>query len=433
MYNAALHRLNPWHKHCGYSSYLEQAFELSEITALIFFDPIKRIYPFPLLATYGMFLCCYFFFDDYSDPYRFFARVLFVLGFFVFYKGIKNTWRHPVFFAVIAYMAYLLLSGFWSNPLDWFQLGQKLTICIYLFSFIAITYFLVNWNQLWFDRMLQVCALIAAVAAAISILAFYRENPFPTTRLDGIGSLTNVNEFSVLYGVFALIAMRFALQKRKFSHKLPFILGVQIFLCFAWFGQSRSAFAAMMIALLALAGLTLKERKTLYLFILAVFAGTLAIVFPDSAMEALHRGEGLRPQIWALVWNEAISAPIVGHGLVSNMSLAVGDHVFENAHSAYLQVFWQGGVIGLGLFIFLLGLAFRHSWSLGAQQGDYMVFALLLFAAIALTTDLDTLIARPREQWLLFWFPLALLLSYQGKAPDTPPPAAPAVPQQAGT
>jgi hypothetical protein len=25
----------------------------------------------------------------------------------------------------------------------------------------------------------------------------------------------------------------------------------------------------------------------------------------------------------------------------------------------------------------------------------------------------DTLIERPRDQWMLFWFPLALLISYQ--------------------
>ena len=76
-------------------------------------------------------------------------------GLFVFDKGVKSTWRHPVFYAIACYMTYLLVSSFWSDPLDWYRLGQKFTICVYLFSFIATTYFLVNWNRRWFERMLQ--------------------------------------------------------------------------------------------------------------------------------------------------------------------------------------------------------------------------------------------------------------------------------------
>jgi len=32
---------------------------------------------------------------------------------------------------------------------------------------------------------------------------------------------------------------------------------------------------------------------------------------------------------------------------------------------------------------------------------------------------MDTLIDRPREQWMLFWLPLALLFSYQRNAPQS--------------
>jgi hypothetical protein len=78
-----------------------------------------------LLLVYSVFLCSYFIFEEYGDPYRFFARVLFVLGIFVFDRGIRNTWKHPLFFAITGYMTYLLLSGSWSDPLDWYRLGQK--------------------------------------------------------------------------------------------------------------------------------------------------------------------------------------------------------------------------------------------------------------------------------------------------------------------
>jgi O-antigen ligase len=386
-------------------------------TSLTLTDHIKRIFPFLLLAAYGTFLCSYFIFRDYSDPYRFFARVVFVLGVFVLFGSLRQFWRHPLFQVLAFYMVYMLLSGFWSTPFDWYQLGQKLTIAIYLLSFIAITHFLIGWDGLWYQRMLQICVLLAAVAALVSLLAFCRENPGPGTRLSGIGSLTNPNEFANVYGIFALLAMGFALQIRKFVCKVPFLLAIVVFICFAWFGQSRTAFASMLLALLILINLMLKQRRVLYSAILAVLAGGLAFVFPDLLEQALLRGLGLRPEIWTQIWTEAKAAPIAGHGLVSMVSVDGGEQYFETAHNAYLQVFWQGGVIGLCLFLAVLMVAFRYAWQRGRQQGDYTVFCILMFTACIMMTGVDTLIARPRDQWLLFWLPLALLLGYPSKAP----------------
>jgi len=380
-------------------------------------DRLKQVFPFLLLTAYGTFLCSYFIFRDYSDPYRFFARVVFVLGIFVLVGSFRELGTHTLFRILAVYMLYLLLSGFWSEPLDWYRFGQKLTISIYLLSFIAITHFLIRWNGAWYQRMLQVCVLLAAVAALASLLVFYRDNPFPDTRLAGIGALTNVNEFANVYGLFALLAMGFALQTRKLIYGVPFLVAIVVFVCFAWFGQSRTAFASMLLALLILMGLMLKNGRVLYSAILAVLAGTLVVVFPDMLKQALLRGPGLRPEIWAQIWAEAKAAPIAGHGLVAMVSVDAGEQHFETVHNAFLQVFWHGGIIGLCLFLAVLVVAFRSAWLRGRQQGDYTVFCILVFTACIMMTGVDTLIARPRDQWLLFWLPVALLLGYSGREP----------------
>jgi hypothetical protein len=49
---------------------------------------------------------------------------------------------------------------------------------------------------------------------------------------------------------------------------------------------------------------------------------------------------------------------------------------------------------------------------------------MLLFVAATMMTGVDTLIERPRDQWMLAWFPLALIISYQphsAAAPSTSP------------
>jgi len=411
VYNAALHRLNPLR--CLYKN---RTGRFSEHTALTVPDFLKRPYPYLLLAAYGGFLSCYFFLADYSSPYRYFARLLFVLGLFVIYPGIKGSWKHPVFLALAAYMGWLLLSGFWSTPLDWFLLGQKVTIALYLIAYIAITYYLVAQRGDLFERMLQVCTLVAAASALYGIVHFYSANPFPGTRLEGTGSLTNSNEFAAVYGVYAILAANFALRCEDIACKTLFVLAVAIVICFAWFGQSRTVLFGLLVTLWVLTLTTLKEKKALVLMLPVFLITALALVFQDTTEGAWQRGLGLRPQIWAALWQQALATPLAGHGLISPVAVEVDGKLYQNAHSAYLQVFWQGGIIGLGLFLGLLVTALRHAWRLGTERGDYVILSLFVFAAIAFTTDMDTLIARPREQWLLFWLPLALLVSQQRQA-----------------
>jgi len=366
-------------------------------------------------------MCGYFFLDDYASHYRLFSRFLFFLGIFAFAGGLRDIWRHPVFLAIVAYMVYLLLSGFWSEPFEWFRLGQKFVISVYLLNFIAITHYLVRWNRSLFEHLLQFCIVAATVAAAVSILVFYSDNPFPTKRLSGIGSLTNINEFSVVYGAFALLAMGFALRPGRLPLQLFNFLAVAVFISFAVLGQSRTTLAALLFALFALAGLTLREQRALIATILVILVAAPILIFPDAVVQSMQRGIGLRPQIWSGVWEGIKSAPVLGHGILAELAIDAGRHTFHNAHSAYLQVFWEGGVIGLALFLLLLFMALRYSYTLGWRQGDYTVVCMLLFAACVMTTDLDSLIARPRDQWILFWFPLALLLSYQAIKPGPAP------------
>ncbi len=380
-------------------------------------DSLKRVFPYLLLAAYGVFLCSYFIFNDYSKPYQFYARVVFILSLFIAVGSLRAIWKHSVFQALVIYTLYLLLSGLWSHPLDWYRLGQKATIAVNITSFIAVTHFLAHWNRPVFNRMLQTVTLFAAAAAAVSIITFYSHNPFPQTRLAGIGSLTNINEFANVYGVFALLATFSIMHVRQKTLKCLFLLSILVFICVMWFGQSRTAFISLLIALLVFTGLTFKNQRMLCMIAFAVFVSVLFLAFPEALDGAVHRGIGERPLIWKALWEQSKSAPLFGHGLISTLSIEMPGYNFETAHNAFLQLFWQGGAVGVMIFLLLLAVAFRHAWSHGQQQGDFSVFCILLFAVCTMITGVDTLIDRPRDQWLLFWFPLALLLSYQSGAP----------------
>ena len=158
-----------------------------------------------------------------------------------------------------------------------------------------------------------------------------------------------------------------------------------------------------------------KNKRLLYLGPLVALAGLLFMAFPEVLDQIFQRGRGLRPLIWTAIWDEAKATPLLGRGLLSPVSVEVAGHVFETAHNAFLQLFWQGGAVGVIIFLLLLVVAFHHAWAWGQQQGDFSIFCILIFTVCTMMTGVDTLIERPRDQWMLFWFPLALLISYRSK------------------
>lgn len=382
----------------------------------------QSIYATALLAAYGVFLCSFFFLQEYGDVYRFYARVIAIPSLIAFFYSIRRVSGHPLFRLITLYMAYLLLSSLWSEPLDRYRLGQMAAICVYLISFFTTTHYLVNRNPAHFDLMLRACTLAAGAAAIASIFIFYMSNPFPETRMEGTGALTNINEYANVYGVFALLALGFAADSRKAITRGLFLLAMVAFLGVAWFGQSRTAFASILIALGVLSGLSLGRGKSYLPAGLALVVVTLLLAFPEVVQQAFERGQSFRFIIWSEVWQGIQARPIFGHGLLSQLAIDTGarNRPMSVAHNAYLQVFWTGGIIGLLLFLLLLGSAFRFALLRGQQQGDYRMLCILIFAACAMMTGVDILIARPRDQWILFWLPLAMLMAFGNAANVSP-------------
>ena len=65
------------------------------------------------------------------------------------------------------------------------------------------------------------------------------------------------------------------------------------------------------------------------------------------------------------------------------------------------------------------GIYDRPDVTLHASEGRHFVRSTRDRFDLLQMTGVDTLIDRPRDQWMLFWFPLALLLAHQ--APGSPP------------
>jgi O-antigen ligase len=376
-------------------------------------DRASKYLPALLLVTYGVFTIGYFFFPDYNNQYRFYTKAVFFPAIFVLLTPLREIWKQPLFRLILLYLIYMLASALWSDPFRLYEFGQRLTLSVFILSFIAITHYLNDRYKVGFDRLLQLAVFVAAVAAIISLVVWYRNHVFPLSRLMGMGALTNVNEYANVYGIFALLATGYLLRASSLHERVLYIFAAMAFLCFIWFGQSRTAFVALFAALLVLVFNIAGQERIRSVAWLMAFIGILAIFSHGVIDHAWSRGASFRLQIWEEVITEVAEAPVFGHGLLSEMHIWVSGVDYQMPHNAFLSVLWQGGVIGLGLFLLLIVSAFRQAWRFGKEQGRFVVFSILVFSTGIMLTSVDDLIVRPRDRWLVFWFPLALLISYK--------------------
>jgi O-antigen ligase len=118
-----------------------------------------------------------------------------------------------------------------------------------------------------------------------------------------------------------------------------------------------------------------------------------------------------RPQIWAATLDRAGESLLLGHGYLSNQFVEIPPDGTFKAHNAYLATLRDGGLIGLSLLLCALGLAVWRAYRVGQKTGNYVLLALMVFALLAIAPDPDRLLERPKELWLYFWLPLALVMT----------------------
>jgi hypothetical protein len=61
----------------------------------------------------------------------------------------------------------------------------------------------------------------------------------------------------------------------------------------------------------------------------------------------------------------------------------------------------------------MLALAARCAVGRDRASGHWFYSALLVYAVLCAVPDLDRLLTRPKEPWLFFWLPLALLATHR--------------------
>ncbi len=216
-----------------------------------------------------------------------------------------------------------------------------------------------------------------------------------TGRLDELGPITgvlNTSDQLGLVSVIALITFGTEMRTRSVSRGLALgslALGVVSLLL----SRAPLAFGAMLVVAAAAAVLyglrrapdTSRGLWQLGVFGLVATVCALAWIFRSPIVTAFNAGGALtyRLGVWRGVWTLTQSRALLGWGWAGAWPVTAfpfstfapaGGRFPGSALNAYLDVWFQLGTVGFGLFLVFLGLAFTRSWLLASRRRS-VVFA----------------------------------------------------------
>lgn len=351
------------------------------------------------------------------------------LVFFLSGSSAPRLWRQfPVFVLAALLTWVLLIAGF--HP------GSDKSLLVWAKILLLISLYLLVIANLVQSRRVLFCVLGSAMAVAVlfawwTLLYQYgvleRPYSYPEARefrlhelgWHGLADLDHPIIAGLYYGFFAVLLCWFfvSFPIRIWQGGLlgTGMLGLLFYVLFTF---SRGAWFSMACAIVVLLVLVpnIKARTLLGLGLLT--AGLLALFFwPEIQAE---RGVGLsnRDQIWNNWLEKLPDFWFFGGGGGADLyyKFANGYETYH-AHSLYLQIWYEFGVVGFLLFVGLLLSLLCKAWQCREQPLARLGAAFLVFAMVAMVSDIYAIFHRPSPYWVVFWLPVGILLGVQKPEP----------------
>lgn len=311
------------------------------------------------------------------------------------------------------------------------QLYQLLFVnrftCIVYYMFICILPYVIcrriPWNIINFRKVLWtlwwlfVLGLVIAFKSVLSILAsgdsFFNGRADANTYLDTIGY--GHTGLSLVLICFSLISF-YKRNKWKWLFSIPIILG----LVSMGLANSRSPFVALFAILALYLCLKLNFKiilTTAFCFIVLLlnldsidlfFKEYFNSPFIERTMTLFELGSALETSSGRdLIYEDGIKMflehPIIGKAII----LTDGEFRGSYVHNIFLEVFMGLGLVGGGLFLFIMVKAMKIVIRMIKENDAYLFFALIFVQYLTLLQFSRTLMFLP-----VFWASLGCLFSF---------------------
>lgn len=309
-----------------------------------------------------------------------------------------------------AFLLYFSLSNLWAESS---HLSSAISHSFYLFIFLCL------YRQCELQERKKYiigAAYLGIVALTILTLIYVNKEHIFQNRLSRAFPFSPDNVID-LGGYMALGILLSAILVRE-TRNYWFYIPVPLLLVCLILTQSRGPFLSMIVA--AIVAFLCKPKWNFKLLagslivLLAIgsilyFSGFFDI-FIKRAEESSRAGS-VRFGIWQHAFEVAKQKMIFGWGFNKELEFINGyGQPVTTTHSLYLATFLKGGVVGLLLLLSMILFAGRQCLRHLAANHKAEI-AVIIFALMFYVTQGMFVISNPREYWVLFWLPLAIIFS----------------------
>lgn len=326
-------------------------------------------------------------------------------------RAMLGAWRAVIF---LAFVTYLAASGLWSQPASLMPLGHAVLLVGFVFG-ITITHR--NLPRI-LTYTLDLLILAAAMSAAISVYLFHSIDVNPLDekdRLYAFGRIYNPVISAVSYAIPLLFAVTRVIFEKSLVRRC-LLVAASICLIYAiiltgtrsvWLGLLGAPVAIILIN----PNLTTRRRLTALAIVAAGAATLVAVAFAAGFGDNIvRRALSFRPEIWSAMLDRIQSGNwLLGHGIYTDSSVTWQHLTFDHAHSVYLATLFYGGVVGLTLFVTMIGSTLVDLRNSRFDERSAMAIGGFAFALVTLAIDGDRLVEKVDHLWIVFWLPLALV------------------------
>jgi O-antigen ligase len=334
----------------------------------------------------------------------------------------ERVFSYPAFiFVLIVFVGWALMSASWAeDPSAAIEATTRYlpNAMLFLIVFAGVR---TREQLLWVVGSLVVGAFIAAAYGLVS--------PVPVEEGRLSGALGNANETaaSLVAGGALAAALAVALRGQPIL-RLASAIVVPLCAIAVFMTASRGGLVALGTALIAAVLLAPGRRRpaaialaVVVVLSTVVYFGAFASVEARSRVTELEGGTG-RTDIWTVGWRMVEAEPLRGvgagnfevssiHYLIAPGALIRDDFIVDEpkvAHNTYLNVLAELGVVGLALFLAIIGFALvcaLRAIGFAAKSGDRQVeilaraIVVVLFALLA--ADFFGSRQYSKQLWLL--------------------------------
>ncbi|MFQ6575714.1 O-antigen ligase family protein [Pseudomonas sp. UM16] len=321
------------------------------------------------------------------------------------------------------FLGWVALSTLWATDSD-ANASSLAKRGLFIGLYLVAIHLLFNRQEVFFRRALLLGLVAVTVGALASLIYQYgflqRPLAYRAFRIDrsGIGDIANYGwpvAAGIFHGAVATWVLGIALDKR-IGHRLAvfWLLCFAVLSLYVLLTYTRGAWIALMTSC-AVAVIMHNNRRGWLLMASGLLALLLAVFlwWDKLVFEATHRQLSGRGPIWDYFFSTMPGNWWFGHGLGTPFHYVWPNvkAVSPHAHSLYLQQIYDSGLISLSLLTTgLLGLLYKV-WILRNEPWVRLAFPSLIFALVAMLTDVERIFTRPGDYWTVFWLPVAVLLA----------------------